>query len=174
MQISADISASQRQSDQVLALKLVYGLRSPDGACLEPEVRVEDWDAVAAAINARMRELRMTQMEVAAKSSVSIATIRELQHNTAPRRRNPRTLAAISTALRWPSDHLERVGRGDATGEDVGPAPSAEFVQVMAHLDAIQDQLHSMSQRVDHLEQVVMPESRPTDPPTQQGEPADG
>jgi len=119
-----------------------------------------DWDAVAAAINDRMRDLRLTQMDVAAKSGVSIATIRELQHNTAPRRRNPRTLAAISTALRWPADHLERVYEGIAPHSAEAAAPTAEYAEVMSHLDALQEQIESVGERLSRLEQLVFPADR--------------
>jgi hypothetical protein len=116
-----------------------------------------DWDAVAEAINSRMRERRMTQMEVAAKSGVSIATIREIQHNAAPRRRSPRTLAAISVALDWPSEHLDRVSRGHP-GASPAAEPSSEYEQVMSQLDAIQQQVRAVGERLDRLERLVGPE----------------
>jgi transcriptional regulator with XRE-family HTH domain len=116
-----------------------------------------DWDAVATAIKSRMRELQLTQMDLAAKSGVSIATIRELQHNTAPRRRSPRTLAAISTALRWPPDHLERVSEGATDERGELAQPSVEYGEVMSHLDSLQEQVESVGERLSRLEQLILP-----------------
>lgn len=78
----------------------------------------KNWDAVADAINTRMDELQMTQQELAHASSVSPATLRELQHNRNPRKRSSRLLSAISVALDWPSSHLEYVADGSAPAED--------------------------------------------------------
>lgn len=73
----------------------------------------KDWQAVADAINTRLAELDMTQAELASKSTVSPATLREIQHGVG-KKRSPRTLAAISEALGWPSRHLDDVASGDA------------------------------------------------------------
>ncbi|MFC7612322.1 helix-turn-helix domain-containing protein [Actinokineospora soli] len=43
----------------------------------------KDWQAVADAINARLDELEMTQKELADRSGVSVATLRQLQKNDA-------------------------------------------------------------------------------------------
>ncbi|TWF93369.1 helix-turn-helix domain-containing protein [Saccharopolyspora dendranthemae] len=79
----------------------------------------KDWDAVATAINTRLAELDLTQRELSERSGVSTATLRQLQNNYEPRRRSPRLLAAISEALRWPSDHLAQVLEGEAPEDDV-------------------------------------------------------
>jgi len=81
-----------------------------------------DWAAVAKAINTRLAELKMTQQELAQRSGVSVATLRQLQRNYQPKRRNPRTLAAISEGLRWPPHHLSRVLEGAETAEPLGDA----------------------------------------------------
>lgn len=72
-----------------------------------------DWDAVAEAINTRLAQLEMTQAELASKSRVSTATLRQIQHGVA-KKRSPHTLAAISEALGWPSRHLEQLAEGEA------------------------------------------------------------
>ena len=64
----------------------------------------KDWEAVAAAIRSRMAEIDMTQAELASRAGVALMTVRELQQNLTPRRRNPRTLAAVSEALGWPAE----------------------------------------------------------------------
>ncbi len=118
---------------------------------------MDDWDAVAGAINARMQDLGVTQVELAMKSGVSVATIRDLQHNRSPRQRRPRTLAALSAALRWPPDHLLRVLRGGRDIEVADSTPSTAFTEVMSHLDAIQAQVQSVAERVSQLERLVGP-----------------
>lgn len=118
------------------------------------------WDAVAESVNARMAETRMTQMELASRSGVSLATIREIQHNHKPRRRHPRTLAAISQALDWPPDQLERVLRGEIshTGEARGPLTEDP---VMAELRAIHKELRHVSDRLDALERSADDDASP-------------
>jgi len=66
----------------------------------------EDWPAVGQAINARMRERRISQQALAAASGISVATLRELQRGTSRRRAHDTTLVAISRALGWADDHL--------------------------------------------------------------------
>src|SRR2546421_8498853 len=66
----------------------------------------EDWAAVARAISERMTELRVTQMDVAAKARISLTTLRELQNNVNSRKRRPQTLTALSEALGWPPGYL--------------------------------------------------------------------
>ncbi|MGH2381841.1 MAG: helix-turn-helix domain-containing protein [Candidatus Limnocylindria bacterium] len=119
---------------------------------------MEDWEAVATALNTRMRELRMTQMELAAKSDVSIATIRDLQHNRSPRQRRPRTLAALSAGLGWQPEHLEGVLRGTPpANEGASAVPTAEYTEVMSRLDVIQEEIQSIGSRLSQLEQRVLP-----------------
>jgi ribosome-binding protein aMBF1 (putative translation factor) len=59
----------------------------------------EDWVAVANAIKERVNELGWRQRELAPRSHVSPAIVRELQHHTVERRRSARTLEALSVAL---------------------------------------------------------------------------
>jgi transcriptional regulator with XRE-family HTH domain len=111
---------------------------------------VEDWAAVAGAITARMRELRLTQLDLAGRARVSPATIRELQNNRASRRRYPRTLAALSEALDWPADHLQNVLLG-LQDEREEKEPAAED-PVLLELRAIREELRRISDRLDALE----------------------
>ena len=71
----------------------------------------EDWVAVANAIKERVNELGWRQRELAQRSHVSQAIVRELQHHTVERRRSARTLEALSLALGWPPQHLAAVLR---------------------------------------------------------------
>jgi ribosome-binding protein aMBF1 (putative translation factor) len=61
----------------------------------------ENWAAVAQAISGRVRELGWRQRELAERSHVSVAVVREIQRHTVERRRSPRTLEALSVALGW-------------------------------------------------------------------------
>jgi transcriptional regulator with XRE-family HTH domain len=106
----------------------------------------DDWAAVAAAINARVAALRMTQLDLATRSGVSPATIREIQHNQRPRRRYGRTLAALSEALDWPADHLDAVLTGKPAGNIAADDP------VLEQLHAIRAELVDIKQRLADLE----------------------
>lgn len=77
-----------------------------------------NWDAVADAINARLPELHMTQQDVATEAGVSLTTVRDLRNNRGARRRSPRTLGAISTALGWPYGTLDALARGQKPPSD--------------------------------------------------------
>lgn len=106
----------------------------------------KDWAAVAAAIQARLAELDMTQAELAARAGVALMTVRELQHNLAARRRSPRTLAAVSEALGWPSDHLTRILEGERVANPDADDP------VLAELEAVRADLVSVVERLDAIE----------------------
>lgn len=111
---------------------------------------MDDWDAVAGAINERMLRLRLTQRELSARSGVSLSTLRELQHGQAGRRRSNRTLASVAEALGWPADHLHRILRGEpmAAAEVVG---QGEESPVLAELRAIRERLDRIDARLDVL-----------------------
>lgn len=110
-----------------------------------------DWDAVAAAIQARLAELDMTQAELAAKAGVAPETVRELRTNATPRRRSPRTLSAISEALGWAAEYLATVLSGAAvapeTAEDAG-----ELAVIRQELTSIAGQLTDIASRLGRLE----------------------
>jgi len=109
----------------------------------------KDWDAVAAAIRARMAEIDLTQADLAARAGVALMTVRELQHNLQPRRRNPRTLAAVSEALGWPGDQLARVLEGQPA-DDVDQGDP-----VLAELDAVRADLTAVFRRLDAIERQL-------------------
>jgi transcriptional regulator with XRE-family HTH domain len=69
----------------------------------------EDWAAVATAITERLLELGWQQRELAERSHVSPATIREIQRHTVERRRSPRTLESLSVSLGWSPDYLSEL-----------------------------------------------------------------
>jgi hypothetical protein len=107
-----------------------------------------DWGVVAQALRQRLGELGMTMTDLAAKSRVSLFTVRELVHNTAPRRRQPRTLRALSEALAWPANYL-----GDLlAGQEPQPFPDETSDPVLLALDEIRQSLESIKQRVSAIE----------------------
>jgi transcriptional regulator with XRE-family HTH domain len=73
---------------------------------------LEGWAAVAEAINERVAELGWRQRELAERSHVSPAIVREIQRHTVERRRSPRTLESLSIALGWNPEHLDAVLKG--------------------------------------------------------------
>jgi hypothetical protein len=111
----------------------------------------EDWAAVAQAISNRMAELRVTQMDVAAKARISLTTLRELQHNINPRRRRPQTLAALSEALDWPPGYLAETLRGG----DAQPYADESHDPVLESLSSIERELGDLRQRVEQIERQL-------------------
>ena len=101
----------------------------------------QDWTAVGSALRDRLDERGMTMTELAGRSGVSLTTVRELVHVLNTRRRQPRTLASLSTALGWPAEHLGTVLRGQAATE---PEPGG--------LAAVQRELRDLRRRVEALE----------------------
>ncbi|MEU7961299.1 helix-turn-helix domain-containing protein [Micromonospora humida] len=113
---------------------------------------MEDWQAVASAINSRMAELPMTQQELAERSKVSVATLRELQYATATRKRSARTLAAISHALDWPDDYLRAVLTGTTPPSGSGAAgPADSSSLVLARLDQLHAEVRRLADAVERI-----------------------
>lgn len=106
----------------------------------------KDWDSVARAIRQRMADLDMTQTELSQRAGVALMTVRELQQNLKPRRRNPRTLAAMSEALGWPSGHLAAVLAGESPEDPDAGDP------VLDELDAMKEQITEITRRLDAIE----------------------
>lgn len=104
----------------------------------------ENWDAVAMAIDQRLNELGWKQKELILRSHVSPATVREIHRNTANRRRSKRTLAALSSALGWQSDHLESVLHDQ-------PPPGTESAGVAERLDQVERRLDEIVSRLDEM-----------------------
>jgi hypothetical protein len=115
----------------------------------------KDWDAVAAAIRGRLVDLDMTQADLAAHAGVALMTVRELQHNLKPRRRNPRTLAAVSEALGWPADQLARILEGGAASDVDADDP------VLTELEALKADLRVIVRRLDAIEHRLGPGDEP-------------
>lgn len=96
------------------------------------------WDEVAIAMSERMRELGLTQIELAHRSGVGITTVKELLWRTT-RRRSARTLGALSEALGWPQGHLLAIAHGRA--DQSAPSIEAQLAELRARLDRIEQHL---------------------------------
>jgi hypothetical protein len=111
---------------------------------------VEDWAAVAEVINARVNELGWRQGELAERSHVSRATVREIQHHIVERRRSARTLEALSTALGWHPHYIAAVLHGRRPPElaepvaDNGESLWSRMDRFERHLSAIVDRLDAI------------------------------
>ncbi|WP_035288764.1 helix-turn-helix domain-containing protein [Actinokineospora spheciospongiae] len=110
----------------------------------------EDWSAVAKAIKSRTRELGLRQRQLADRSQVSQAIIRELENHTVERRRNSKTLEALSLALEWHPGHLTALLHGK---KPLRPGETGDQAMdtVLSRLEAIQDRLADISDRLDGL-----------------------
>jgi hypothetical protein len=114
----------------------------------------EDWAAVARAINERVNELGWRQRDLAERSHVSPAIVREIQRHTVERHRSPRTLESLSVTLGWHPQHLEAVLHGsrlpasDEHGRDSGDA-------LWSRLDALEQRLEEhMSEITERLDDL--------------------
>jgi len=101
----------------------------------------QDWSAVGTAIRARLDDRGMTMTELASRSGVSLTTVRELVHVLNTRRRQPRTLASLSSALGWPPDHLGTVMRGRSVDDET---PPDELATVRSELRELRDRVEAL------------------------------
>ena len=108
----------------------------------------EDWAAVARAISERVRELGWRQRELAERSHVSAAVVREIQRHTVERRRSPRTLESLSVALGWEPGRLDAVLKG-------GAQQAAGRSQVLADGAALWSRLDAIEGRLDEIVKLI-------------------
>jgi hypothetical protein len=114
----------------------------------------EDWAAVAKAINQRVNELGWRQRELAERSHVSQAIVREIQHHTVERRRSARTLEALSVAVGWHPQHLSAVLNGRTPPEADEPV-TVTGETVWSRLDVLEERLIEITERLDELKTDV-------------------
>jgi DNA-binding PucR family transcriptional regulator len=110
----------------------------------------QDWDAVAKAINERVNELGWRRGELAERSHVSKAIVRELQHHVVERRRSRRTLESLSTALGWHPQHLDAVLHGRTPPRLAEPV-SDYGDKLWSRLDTLEQRLDEITERLDDL-----------------------
>jgi transcriptional regulator with XRE-family HTH domain len=107
------------------------------------------WTQAARLLNQRMADLGLTQFDLASRSGVSPATIREILHGK-PRQRSPRTLSALSKALGWPSGQISEIVRGATPPtRETQPASNSD---VSTELRAIREELARINRRIEALE----------------------
>jgi transcriptional regulator with XRE-family HTH domain len=113
----------------------------------------ENWAAVARAISDRVRELGWRQRELAERSHVSVAVVREIQRHTVERRRSPRTLQALSVALGWEPEHLHRVlkDRSQQSGNHASP----DLAAVWSRLDSFDLRLAELAKLLAELKSEI-------------------
>ncbi|GAA3652603.1 hypothetical protein GCM10022267_43640 [Lentzea roselyniae] len=113
----------------------------------------ENWSAVAEAMNARAAELALKQKELAERSGVSLAIVREMQQGKIQRRRNPRTLEALSIALDWHPKHLISVLQGKTPPEPPALAADNPLVPllntIIRELRGLRAQVGTLASRLD-------------------------
>lgn len=114
----------------------------------------ENWAAVAEAINARVDQLGWRQRELAERSHVSQAIVREIQHHTVERRRSPRTLESLSVTLGWHPQHLDAVLHGRMPPELGESAPGGSDA-VQSRLDGVEERLSEITERLDDLKSDI-------------------
>lgn len=112
----------------------------------------EDWAAVADTLNERMATLRIGQQELAQRSGVSVSTLRQLQHGAGRRVQN-KTLAAISTALDWPTDQLTAVLLARRSPHVTAPAVDVD--PLLDGLRRLEERLDQVIQRLGDVEAIL-------------------
>lgn len=110
----------------------------------------EDWATVARAINERVNELGWRQRELAERSHVSQAIVRELQHHTVERRRSARTLEALSSTLGWHPQYLLAVLHGRKPPH-VDQPPDDEN-ELWSRLDTLEQRLAEITERLEDVQ----------------------
>jgi hypothetical protein len=114
----------------------------------------ENWTAVAREVNSRAAVLGLRQKELVERSGVSAAIVREIQQGRVQRRRNPRTLEALSVALQWHPQHLSAVlagGKPPAAGE-APPAPDpvlAALNTLIREVRGLRAQIGTLSHQIE-------------------------
>src|ERR671917_268291 len=107
-----------------------------------------------------MTELGINQAELIERSQVSKATVGELYHNSAQRRRSARTLEALSMALEWHPQHLVAVLKGQRVpgiGEPVSRSDDdipGRLAAIEYRLAQIETQLGTIAQLSDRVEEI--------------------
>ncbi len=124
----------------------------------------QDWAAVAATIEEHLARVGLDQRGLAERAGVALSIVRELRRNTVQRRRNVRTLEALSVALGLDSRHLSAVAAGHPPPTlDVLTAATA--ADIYRQLATISERLNELVLRMDVLDAKITTPSRPAGTP---------
>ena len=82
-----------------------------------------------------------------------MAVVREIQRHTVERRRSPRTLEALSVALGWEPEYLDRVlkGRSQQSGNHASP----DLAAVWSRLDSFDLRLAELAKLLAELKSEI-------------------
>jgi hypothetical protein len=97
-----------------------------------------------------VNELGWRQRELAERSQVSQAIVREIQHHVVERRRSARTLESLSTAMGLHPQHLDAVLHGRKPQAPDEPVTHRETT-VESRLDSLERRLDDITDRLDDL-----------------------
>ena len=121
----------------------------------------EDWAAVSETIEEHMARLGINQRQLAERSGVALSIVRELRHNTVQRRRNGRTLEAISVALDLHPRHLSAVVAGHPPPSTEDAATSADqLARIEARLDDLAARMGAMDAKITMIVDSAWPNRR--------------
>lgn len=107
------------------------------------------WGAVARTIEEHITRLGLDQARLAERSGVSVTTVRELRTNSVQRRRDGRTLQALSAALELHPRHLSAVAAGHLPPLRDHPAGETD------RLTRVERRLNDIAARVDAINSRV-------------------
>lgn len=132
----------------------------------------EDWVAVGAAIKRRRLELKLTQVALAKKATVSKQVVYELE-KAVERDRSPRTLSALSNALGWHDGHLAAISAGRLPLQAGDPVPTSDddisghisvveqyMLRVLAEMQTIHVRVDDILAKVDDVHERTQPDPR--------------
>lgn len=107
-----------------------------DGEGQEEPAITRDRLELARIVTARIEELHLSRKEVANRSRISLATIREMEHPRTSRVFGRDVLEAVSRALDWPPDYLLRAIYLPSS-EEPGPITQEMMTALAPYLEKI-------------------------------------
>jgi hypothetical protein len=131
-----------------------------------PRTREDEVDrqGLARAVDTRMREIRISQAELARAADIAPSTIRKMQKAQGTDIFGNGVLARVSGGLRWPEDKLQRIfyrmpEQDPVTPSGVDLVTQAIMTQLAPHLakidaidrrlSAVMDAIHHVNTRID-------------------------
>lgn len=94
-----------------------------------------NWDHVAEALKARAAELGLIQAELARRSGVSDTALRGFYNGRPVVRQDVKW--KLASALRWPTDAIDRLAEGEEPDESWDTAPALSSMTAAEDLEAL-------------------------------------